>query len=246
MPRQRLAIGTFGEISIRALPSGRVEARTRYRDWDGQNRQVRIVGSTARAAERALKTKLAARDSLRPAETSLTPDSLFSDLVTYWLNDIDLEGRISRTTRNLYERDMRTLVTPVFGNLTLREIGVARCDQFIKQLAKISYSRANGQSSALRRPRTRARPSTLRATTERTTSFCLDGQWAPLSRYSSPTISRFAVQSQVSCWSHQSSIGCRLSKPIVLGPVFLRGPGTLQCRGSRDGFCLALLDCNTQ
>ncbi len=37
---------------------------------------------------------------------------------------------------------MRTLVTPAFGSLTLREIGVARCDRFIKQLAKLSYNRA--------------------------------------------------------------------------------------------------------
>lgn len=72
----------------------------------------------------------------------MTPDSLFADLVAYWLNDIDLEGRISKTTRNLYERNMRTLVSPAFDSLTLREIGVARCDKFIKQLSKISYTRA--------------------------------------------------------------------------------------------------------
>ncbi len=30
---------------------------------------------------------------------------------------------------------MCTLVMPAFGNLTLREIGVARCDHFLKQLA---------------------------------------------------------------------------------------------------------------
>jgi integrase len=150
MPRSRLPIGTFGDITTRLMPSGRYEARTRYRDWDGQARQVQSSGTTAKAAERALKGRLADRFLQQPTDTTLTPDSLFKDLVTYWLEDIDLEGRISRTTRNLYERNMRTLVSPVFDHLTLREIGVARCDQFIKELARISYSRAKQARVVLR------------------------------------------------------------------------------------------------
>ncbi|WP_241973253.1 N-terminal phage integrase SAM-like domain-containing protein [Cryobacterium sp. TMT2-15-1] len=150
MPRERLIIGTFGDISTRKSPAGRYLARTRYRDWDGHARLVQASGVTAKAADRALKAKLADRDLFQPADTTLTPDSLFSDLVTYWLEDIDLEDRISRTTRNLYERNMRTLVSPAFDNLALREIGVARCDKFIKQLAKISYSRAKQARVVLR------------------------------------------------------------------------------------------------
>jgi hypothetical protein len=37
---------------------------------------------------------------------------------------------------------MRTLVMPVFQDLTLREIGVSRCNQFNKYLTKQSDSRA--------------------------------------------------------------------------------------------------------
>ena len=80
----------------------------------------------------------------------MTPDSPFGDLVAYWLQDIDLEGRISKTTRILYERNMRTLVLPVFEHLTLREIGVARCDRFIKEQARISYNRAKQSRVVLR------------------------------------------------------------------------------------------------
>lgn len=111
---------------------------------------MQASGASAKAAERALKSKLADRDLFQPADTTLTPDRLFNDLVTYWLEDIDSEGRISRTTRNLFERNMRTLVAPAFDHLTLREIGVARCDKFIKQLAKISYSRAKQARVVLR------------------------------------------------------------------------------------------------
>ncbi|WP_104195622.1 hypothetical protein [Cryobacterium sp. M15] len=87
---------------------------------------------------------------MQPTNSFLTPDNPFTELVTYWLDDIDAEGRISKTTRNLYERNMRTLVPPVFQYLTLREIGVVRCDQFIKQMAKLSYNRAKQSRVVLR------------------------------------------------------------------------------------------------
>jgi hypothetical protein len=98
-------------MELSSLGSGRYESRTRYRDWDGQPRLVQASGATAKAAEWALKGRLADGDLFQPADTPLTPDSLFSDLVTYWLEDIDLEGGISRSTRNLYERN--TLHQPV-------------------------------------------------------------------------------------------------------------------------------------
>lgn len=94
MSRPRLTISTFGDITIRVAPSGRFEARTRYRDWDGQPRQVQASGDTARAAERSLKSKLTTRYLQQPTNTSLTPDSSFADLATYWLEDIDMENRI--------------------------------------------------------------------------------------------------------------------------------------------------------
>ena len=73
-----------------------------------------------------------------------------TDLVAYWLEDIELEDRLSQTTRNLYERNMRTLVLPVLGKLTLRELGVNRFDHFLKQLAKQSCNRAKQARVVLR------------------------------------------------------------------------------------------------
>ncbi|PZF85159.1 tyrosine-type recombinase/integrase [Jiangella anatolica] len=150
MPRPRLPIGTFGEITTRKTSRGRFEARTRYRDWDGKTRIVQATADTVRAAERALKVKLSERSLFQGSFTALTPDSGFPALVEYWLEDLDLEDRLSPSTRKLYERDMRTLVLPAFAELTLREIGVARCDRFIKHLAKQSYSRAKHARVVLR------------------------------------------------------------------------------------------------
>jgi integrase len=150
MSRERLAVGTFGEIGFLPAPGGRVIARARYRDWDGTTRQVQATAASEALAERALKVKFSTRSLFQPATSSLTPDSLLSDLVVYWLDDLDLEGRLARRTRQLYERNMRTLVLPALGNLTLREIGVARCDHFLKQLARQSYSRAKHARVVLR------------------------------------------------------------------------------------------------
>lgn len=58
----------------------------------------------------------------------MTADSPFPALVSYWPEDMDLEDRLSPTTRLLYERNMHTLVLPFFEDVTLRESGVARCD----------------------------------------------------------------------------------------------------------------------
>lgn len=138
MARPRTPIGTFGSITTTRTPGGRCVARTRYRDWDGKSRHVQTTGATRPSAERSLKKKLAERDLLQPGFTGMTADSPFPALVSYWLEDMDLEDRLSRTTRLLYERTTCTLVLPFFKDVTLREIGVARCDYFLKQLAKQS------------------------------------------------------------------------------------------------------------
>ncbi|WP_375406006.1 hypothetical protein [uncultured Amnibacterium sp.] len=108
MARPRITIGTFGDIAHTNLYPGGIQARTRYRDWDGVTRQVQATAATRTAAERALKAKLSDRWLFQPEFATLTPDSRFGDLVTYWLADLDLEDRLSRSTRQLYERNMRT------------------------------------------------------------------------------------------------------------------------------------------
>jgi len=150
MSRPRLQIGTAGDIRFEQVASGKVRARAQFRDWDGKCRDVQATGASRRSAEQALKTKLAQRSLFQPADAALTPDSSFAKLVGYWLDDMDLEGRLAKQTRQRYEYHMCQLVLPVFENLTLREIGVARCDQFIKQLAKKSYNRARQAKVVLR------------------------------------------------------------------------------------------------
>lgn len=150
MSRPRLPIGTAGDIIVTIASSGTFTARARFRDWDGVSRLVQASGRSRSAAERALKEKLADRAEYRPGTTDLTADSTFQDLADYWLADMEASPDITPGTRKLYRWNMTKLVLPEFANLTLREIGVARCDRFIKQQRLISYSRAKQCRNVLR------------------------------------------------------------------------------------------------
>ncbi len=150
MSRPRIPIGGYGEIAFIVRGKGKVEARTRFRDWDGQTRLVQATAASRAAAEAELKKRLTQRNAFQPVDTALTPASPFPALVEYWLNDLDLEGRIAPATRFNYERDMRRLVLPAFKGFTLREIGVARCDALLKQMGTSSYSSAKRARTVLR------------------------------------------------------------------------------------------------
>lgn len=139
--RPRTPVGTFGAITFRK-EGARFVAGTRYRDWDGRLRRIEATGPTRHSAERAVKERIAERTETEGASGELTADTRFRDLVQVWLQDLELEGRIASSTRELYERDMRTLVTPSFADLALREITVSRVDRFLKKHAQSSYSKA--------------------------------------------------------------------------------------------------------
>lgn len=132
-------MGTFGDIWFEPAPGGKVKARARFRDEDGVLRRVQATGDTERAAERNLKVILSRRTYVGSAG-ELTPDSSFGQLVTVWLADLDLEGRLAPSTRYLYERNMRQLVLPAFEHFRLREITVSKVDRFLKLQRQKSYS----------------------------------------------------------------------------------------------------------
>ena len=150
MGRPRTTIGTFGDFTYINAPSGKVKARVRFRDDDGQLRLVQATGDTRKSAERALKQKVTRRDNYSAGDWSLSADSSFGRLVEVWLADLDLMEKLAPSTRALYERNMRQLVMPAFENYTLREINVRKVDQFIKKLASAkSYSTAKQARTVL-------------------------------------------------------------------------------------------------
>lgn len=142
MARPRTPIGTFGEIGFTTLPDGRVRARTRFRDDDGRLRPVEVTSTSRKAAERELKERLAKRGSHVSGTGELTADSPFPKLVEVWLEDMELEDRLSPRSRVNYQQTMRTVVMPAFEHYTLREISISKVDRFLKAQARVSYGRA--------------------------------------------------------------------------------------------------------
>lgn len=56
--RPPTVIGTFGEVHVKRVATGRYRASTRYRDVDGRLRRVTATGSNAKSASSRLKGRL--------------------------------------------------------------------------------------------------------------------------------------------------------------------------------------------
>ncbi|GAA2973852.1 tyrosine-type recombinase/integrase [Microbacterium terrae] len=147
--RPRLPIGTFGEITTREVAPRRFRASARLRDWDGRTRQVSATSESASAARSALKARIAER--MRAGDTSgaLTADSPFADLADAWLEDLRMDSDRSDGTKEVYERELRSLVQPTFQHFTVREVTVGRIERFLKEQRSRSYARAKHSRTIL-------------------------------------------------------------------------------------------------
>ncbi|WP_194396400.1 tyrosine-type recombinase/integrase [Microbacterium atlanticum] len=147
--RPRLPIGTFGEITATKVAPGRFRASTRFRDWDGQTRQVTASGSSANAAKNALKDALAGRMRIGGTGDGLTADSSFAELANAWLDDLRVDPSRSDGTKEVYERELTSLVLPTFQHFTIREVTVGRVEHFLKTQHAKSYARAKHSRTIL-------------------------------------------------------------------------------------------------
>lgn len=138
--RPRTSIGTYGAVNVRRLGTSRYRAHTRFRDADGQLREVKATARTRNRAIADLKGRLAARPGYGTGGT-VSLRSPFGDLAELWLTE--LEGRdISEGTKDNYRDDLRVHVRPYFEGYALGEITTGRVEIFLKQQAAVSYSRA--------------------------------------------------------------------------------------------------------
>lgn len=132
--RGRLEIGTYGDISTTRTGAGTFRAEARFRDWDGEVRKVTAVGPAATVAKAALREKLARRSTATGFGTTLSPESTVAQLAVAWLEDVRLRTDLAEGTKDLYEREVNSLILPHLKSLRLREVTVGRMDQFIKRL----------------------------------------------------------------------------------------------------------------
>jgi hypothetical protein len=116
MSRPRIPTGGYGEIAFINRAKGKVEARTRFGDWDGQTRLVQATAASRSGAEVALKKKLTQRNAFQPIDTTLTPDSPFPALV----------GRGARRVRTRTASSARSL-----RSCSALQPGSARCSRSV-------------------------------------------------------------------------------------------------------------------
>lgn len=146
--RPRLPVSTFGTIKTAKVGPGRYRAYTRFRDWDGETRQVSATGTSANEAVAALKVELVGRN-VGGAGDSLNADSSFEALSAAWVEDLLMDVDRADSTKEIYQRELRTLVLPVFSNFTIREVTVGRIEPFLKEQRAISYPRAKHSRTIL-------------------------------------------------------------------------------------------------
>lgn len=132
MPRPNLVLGTWGSVAAKQYSKDRWVAYARFRDYDGVTRTVERAGATKQKAKDSLAETL--RDRARLAGDDITADSRVQDVAAKWYDD-DIDGQRAENTMRWYRHAIDNIIGPGMGNLTLREITVARMDRFLKLVA---------------------------------------------------------------------------------------------------------------
>src|SRR5437763_1619004 len=109
MPRKPLPVGSWGKITVQHY-NGSFRARGRYRDHDGQTRQVEASGRTKGEAERRLRQSLVER-SYSATTTEITPDTKVRVLCDAWWSDFSTRGASTGTMR-LYRGRLDNQILP--------------------------------------------------------------------------------------------------------------------------------------
>ena len=147
--RPQLALGTFGNISTKKA-GDRWRARARFRDYDGQVRDVVRFGLSENKAITNLKVALADRTGTPATGADLTRDTRVKDLVERWITEVESNHNLAPTTRARYAVLGRTFVTPGLGGLRLSEVTVSAVDRFlIAVTANHGAATARGVRSAV-------------------------------------------------------------------------------------------------
>jgi len=164
MARPRTALGTAGKVTLVAqvqnedgnfvtAPGGtkptRWRARTKFRDSDGNLRDVERFDSTKTRAETKLKAALADRQA--PAESSvMRPDMSVTDAGELWLAQVRRpDSKLSDTTRLQYEAAFgRYVKESRISGLSLREAN--RVPVLEPYLQKVADAHGTGAAKTAR------------------------------------------------------------------------------------------------
>ncbi len=147
MPRPRLELGTWGEITRTEIAENKWRARARFRDFTGRTKQRERFGEPGAKAERNLLKAL--RDEIESAGDSITGSTTVTALSKIWLTDPDLTETCTAQTVERYTDSLDQQVLPALGEYMLREVTVSRVDRFLRNLAASTPGLAKTARSVL-------------------------------------------------------------------------------------------------
>lgn len=136
MPRQRLAPGEYGRITVTQCGKDLFEARTYVRDSDGVRRKVRRTGKSTEDAERNLKRHL--RDRSAPlTDQTISNTTTLNQLFDAWITRKATEGDIEPQTAAQYRQVWSTHGANQLGALRIRELPTSRADAHLKGITSV-------------------------------------------------------------------------------------------------------------
>jgi hypothetical protein len=132
--RPPLPVARSARSAFIPRPDGEVQARARYRDYDGRSRLVSKIARSRAAAERALKLELSNRQA--PASGgALSAATRVNALAEAWLAGAhDWSTGTERTYRSV----IRNQVKPALGELRVREVTPGVVSRALAAIAKSS------------------------------------------------------------------------------------------------------------
>lgn len=113
------------------MATGKVRARTRYRDYDGKVRLIERHGTSNASATRALKASI--KDRQTPGTGELTRNTRVADLVAMWWVDF-LERDTAPATVRRYREVLDWYILPKLGSIRLGEISVGLLDNALRSI----------------------------------------------------------------------------------------------------------------
>ncbi|WP_280198686.1 tyrosine-type recombinase/integrase [Nocardia cyriacigeorgica] len=135
MPRQRMAPGEWGKITVKKAGPNKFTAYVYVRDEDGRRRWVKRSGSTEEDARRALQRHLTKRTT--PVDgADVTERTTLSELFEAW---IETKNGLKAQSIGAYRDTWRKHGEPKLGALRVRELPTSRAERHI---AKLPPSRA--------------------------------------------------------------------------------------------------------
>lgn len=147
MGQSRLKVGEFGEVwvSPRMVGDEQVgwQARRRYRDMSGLYREVSGTGSTKGGARRRLDRNTEAAQAKMAAVGVLSASMTVAALLDAWLierrHDVD-EGHLKPQSLNTYRNEIRLVLLPAIGALTLTEANATRLHAHLRAVERTGRS----------------------------------------------------------------------------------------------------------